>query len=105
VTAGCSGSGSEAGSTSTTTPAEKKAVQAPKPQLLEVGDTVTISRRTLATTGFQISCLSNRQRANVEVVPGQRVPVGTVVSYPNGGPLVVVHAAPAGAYRVSCRKA
>ena len=90
-------------STPSTTPSQQQAVQAPKPQLLRVGDKVTISRRRLATKGFQISCLSKGQRANVEVVRGQRVPVGVVVSYPNGGPVVAITDELDG-YRVSCKR-
>jgi len=105
VLAGCDGGGSEAGSTSTASSTEQSAIQAPKPQLLAAGDTVTISRETLATTGFQIGCVSNGQRANVEVIRGQRVPLGTVVRYPKGGPVVTIEKAGGGSYRLACRKA
>jgi hypothetical protein len=54
------------------------------------------------TTGFQVSCVSHGQRANVETVPGQRVPVGTVISYPAGGPVVAIVKKGAGSYRLSC---
>jgi hypothetical protein len=79
------------------------AIHAPKPRPLRPGQTLEITKKLLETTGFQVSCLSGGQRANVEVVPGQRVPVGTVVRYPGGGPVVVIDKRGVGRYRLSCR--
>jgi hypothetical protein len=101
LAAGCG----EAGTARTNSAApstHKAAVRAPAPRTLRPGDTLTITRKTLMTTGFQVSCVSHGQRANVETVPGQRVPVGTVISYPAGGPVVAIVKKGAGSYRLSC---
>jgi hypothetical protein len=100
---GCGGARGAAQTTDATPATPASAIQAPKPRSLRPGQTLEITKKLLATTGFQVTCLSGGRRANVEVVPGQRVPVGTVVRYPGGGPVVVIDKRGVGSYRLSCR--
>jgi hypothetical protein len=99
----CGNAGSSTRTNRTGPPTHNAAVQAPAPRTLRPGDTLTITGKSLTTTGFQVSCVSHGQRANVETVPGQRVPVGTVIRYPAGGPVVVIVKKGDGSYRLSCQ--
>jgi hypothetical protein len=79
------------------------ATTAPTPTILTPGKQVTVSSAVLDSRGFQVACTSGGQRANVEVLPGQHVPTGKVVSLPAGGHAIWITKRGDGSLDISCR--
>ena len=101
---GCAPFGDEdedASSTSDTRPLHE-AVPAPSPHVLSRGESQLVTAKVLQGAGFQIACVVKDQRATIEVVRGQRLRTGTLVTFPNGGPTIKVDKRANGAYLVRC---
>jgi hypothetical protein len=71
-------------------------------KVLHRGQAYHVSKHIVQTVGWQVSCISHGVRVNAEQVRGQQTATGTVVSYGNGSPSIVVHRNIDGSLTISC---